>query len=310
MNIELKASYSGYKAEAEEFLNSMLINYGSNFQALYAKSLFLYGEGKIVESAIFFKKAMELDPKGHANNSNELKEHLIDLLQPKSPTKVDILDVLKKRFDKNNVPPQLNLTVPRNEISSSQFTPSQTSSTAALNTENNKKKYFCITCNKGFTRMFGLKRHMLTHSGEKNHSCRICSRSFIQKSDLTRHEAIHNPSFDVACIFIGCDKRFKTAKNMRSHLLTHSLDRHKCRFCHKEFKSKSSLQSHEKLHFEVRPFICKCCDKGFTSNNYLKSHQKVHDNDIRFSCPICPEKTFKRKYDMRFHLKTSHTNTL
>jgi uncharacterized Zn-finger protein len=33
----------------------------------------------------------------------------------------------------------------------------------------------CKICNKTFTKPFGLKRHMLLHSGDKPHRCAICS---------------------------------------------------------------------------------------------------------------------------------------
>jgi len=78
-----------------------------------------------------------------------------------------------------------------------------------------KKKHWCPTCNQGFTRLQGLKkhlghflfecevcnlivkskwildRHLRSHQGVKPFQCKVpdCSRSFADKSALTKHES-------------------------------------------------------------------------------------------------------------------------
>lgn len=133
--------------------------------------------------------------------------------------------------------------------------------------------------------------------------CEECGRSFIQKSDLGRHELIHKSSFDHICTWSGCDKRFKTKKNMRNHLKLHNQDRKfQCDFCSKRFRTLAYLNSHLQTHQDVKKYKCNFCDKGFVYANQLNSHLNVHKIEKPFQCPVC-NKNFKRKSDLTFHCK-------
>ena len=49
------------------------------------------------------------------------------------------------------------------------------------------KDIICGKCNKIFTRMYHLRRHLLTHGGKKEFKCDICPKEFSQKSHLKNH---------------------------------------------------------------------------------------------------------------------------
>lgn len=300
--------------DAEIAFESVLKSNETNRFALYGKSLILYSRGKIEESAKFLRNALDQDLQEKEAQVEVLRDKLVELLEPKPPTKVIILDELKKKFDGvyqesfllnfMNIPEsfpkpwriQKNFVKPRPPPATSSF-----NHPVKINNE-----YFCIICGKGFTKIFSLNRHMFLHSGIKNHSCSTCGRSFVQKSDMIRHETTHSESFNVPCIFAGCEKSFKTNKSMRCHLIVHSTERpFKCQHCAKTFKVRRLLKFHEGLHLEIKPFNCDLCGKGFPAKPYIKSHMISHTDCSSFYCSLCPA-SYKRNYDLSYHIKIRH----
>lgn len=52
-------------------------------------------------------------------------------------------------------------------------------------------KYACELCNKQYTKLTDIKRHMRSHTGEKNALCNVCGKSFARRDVLARHLATH-----------------------------------------------------------------------------------------------------------------------
>ena len=61
----------------------------------------------------------------------------------------------------------------------------------------------------------------------------------------------------------------------------------KCQFCHKQFKNKSKLSQHERVHTGDRPFKCDVCGKSFTQSGNLCVHKRTHTGDRPFKCDVC-----------------------
>lgn len=93
------SSDSDNKDQIAEFLDKVLVSDASNNLALYGKSLICYRQGKIEDSAQNLNKAMEAETFPMKIKSEELKANLIELLEPKPPTEVYILDELKKKHE-------------------------------------------------------------------------------------------------------------------------------------------------------------------------------------------------------------------
>lgn len=53
------------------------------------------------------------------------------------------------------------------------------------------KTHVCMFCGKLYTRKYGLKIHLRTHTGHKPLQCRYCGRPFSDPSNLNKHIRLH-----------------------------------------------------------------------------------------------------------------------
>ncbi|KAF0299514.1 PR domain zinc finger protein 13 [Amphibalanus amphitrite] len=53
------------------------------------------------------------------------------------------------------------------------------------------KGHVCLYCGKLYSRKYGLKIHIRTHTGYKPLCCRICARPFGDPSNLNKHVRLH-----------------------------------------------------------------------------------------------------------------------
>ena len=51
--------------------------------------------------------------------------------------------------------------------------------------------HLCIYCGKWYSRKYGLKIHMRTHTGYKPLKCKFCYRPFGDPSNLNKHIRLH-----------------------------------------------------------------------------------------------------------------------
>lgn len=292
MEIEVKPRFAEYKAQANQLFDKILIKSDTNFEALYGKSLILFQEGKIEESAEVFKNVLKVEE--NHNKVSKLQDNLIALLKPSPPKTVVIMEELEKTYG----------TIPM--IGHIEKKPGSSSKTNDIPYKQKEKSFYCIICNKTFSKMFGLKRHLLIHQGVKDYKCDVCQRCFLQKSDLERHKFIHKDTYDFKCSHEGCLKQFKTKKSMKSHVKTHDVGRgKKCEFCCRVYMDKKSLRAHVNIHLGIFPFSCDSCGKKFSNKSALISHLQCHTTEKPFKCHLCPS-TFKRNFDRRVHMRMVH----
>ena len=54
-----------------------------------------------------------------------------------------------------------------------------------------KRGHLCVYCGKFYSRKYGLKIHLRTHTGYKPLKCKVCSRAFGDPSNLNKHIRLH-----------------------------------------------------------------------------------------------------------------------
>ncbi|KAF6203396.1 hypothetical protein GE061_003815 [Apolygus lucorum] len=76
----------------------------------------------------------------------------------------------------------------------------------------------------------------------------------------------------------------------------------KCLTCGKDFKQKSTLLQHERIHTDSRPYGCTECGKRFRQQSHLTQHLRIHANEKPFACIYC-ERTFRQRAILNQHLR-------
>ncbi|XP_041792159.1 zinc finger protein 239-like [Chelmon rostratus] len=79
----------------------------------------------------------------------------------------------------------------------------------------------------------------------------------------------------------------------------------KCDTCGKDFKEKSKLDRHIRVHTGEKPFFCNTCGKSFSDISILRRHITIHTGVKPYPCKTCG-KSFAVKSYLRVHL-TTHT---
>lgn len=78
----------------------------------------------------------------------------------------------------------------------------------------------------------------------------------------------------------------------------------KCLTCGKDFKQKSTLLQHERIHSDSRPYGCPECGKRFRQQSHLTQHLRIHANEKPFECPFADcGKWFRQRAILNQHLR-------
>ena len=200
-------------------------------------------------------------------------------------------------------------------------------------TRKGEKMYNCCLCDKFFSKVHDLKRHLRVHTGEKPFKCDVCDKTFSQAASLNRHQIVHRGEKPFRCDV--CDKSFSQVQSLNTHKrvhsgekpfrcdvcdksfsLVHSLNTHKrvhsgekpfrCDVCHKRFSLVHNLNTHKRVHSGEKPFNCDECDKNFSQAAHLNKHHKVHTKEKPFKCDVF-EKSFSQRESLNRN-KTHHTD--
>nr|CAD7569861.1 unnamed protein product [Timema californicum] len=198
---------------------------------------------------------------------------------------------------------QMNLNVVHNHIEND-------SRSATTNMSKTKDKpikpkiYICEECHRQFSRLSGLKTHLLIHKGEKPCKCKDCGRNFRDKTILRRHrQRIHHDT-TVSYKCPNCDKIFFEKSYLLRHLQNESDEkRFHCKECNKGYTEMSSYKRHVRLHGGNKPFKCDLCNKRFTAIGNVRQHKLTqHSHIYPFKCPECGSK-FSRKFLLKKHVE-------
>ncbi|XP_068696577.1 zinc finger protein 664-like isoform X1 [Montipora foliosa] len=171
-------------------------------------------------------------------------------------------------------------------------------------TQMEEKSFQCTHCDKSFSQIGHLQRHIRTHTGQKPFHCKNCEKSFSDSGDLRRHERTHSGDKPFKCD--QCDRWFRQRCHLKDHKKFHSGERpFECKMCEKAFTTSGSLKNHERIHSRERPYMCLECGKCFTEAGTLKRHQRTHSNEKPYGCQKCG-KHFTRKETLKLHQRKSN----
>jgi len=149
-----------------------------------------------------------------------------------------------------------------------------------LATENNL--HACVKCDKQFSLLDSLKKHMKTHTVQQN-VCKICSKSFSSAAYIKIHMRVHSGEKPFICT--KCGKSFRQHQHMKDHMIIHL------------------RQPAE------RTFTCSDCGNTFCNYSKLKKHVEQHAIENTSTCNLF-EKSFRSESDTSIHKITYHPETL
>ncbi|XP_055936714.1 zinc finger protein 227-like [Argiope bruennichi] len=221
----------------------------------------------------------------------------------------------------------------RSEVSSfDQSSPNTHNLKCHISSKRRNRLYICGLCGKDFQQKSNLDNHMRIHTGERPFKCKFCGKGFAQKSTLNYHLTRHSDERPHICKL--CGKGFKRNKiltkgagnnflhetesyeqpevssfdrsspntdNLKCHILSKREHLYICGLCGKDFRHKSSLDSHMRTHTGERPFKCRFCGKGFAHRATLNNHITRHSDERPHKCQLCG-KGFKRKDGLKSHM--------
>ncbi|KAG8007147.1 hypothetical protein GBF38_023306 [Nibea albiflora] len=119
----------------------------------------------------------------------------------------------------------------------------------------------------------------------------------MSEIDGNTHKGKHSFKCDT------CGKDFKYKSSLYEHARIHAVEKpYSCTTCGRAFKLYSSLYNHRKIHTGEKLYICNTCGKKFGKMHTLTRHQRIHTGEKPYTCTTCG-KAFKFQSGLHHHTK-------
>ncbi|XP_076111278.1 uncharacterized protein LOC143079680 [Mytilus galloprovincialis] len=162
----------------------------------------------------------------------------------------------------------------------------------------------CSKCDKIFTRLRYLKKHITLHKPEKPFLCDFCGKSFKTQTYLTIHHRSHSKkSYECE----QCDFSSSNTALIHIHRQQHNNGCVLCDICGNAYSDKSTLTKHKRVHDPNRPYQCNYpgCTWRFLTEVMCRAHQRNHDTEGKFKCSHCGY-VFRHKHHVKRHEAQVH----
>ncbi|XP_055609591.1 zinc finger protein 808-like isoform X2 [Uranotaenia lowii] len=172
-----------------------------------------------------------------------------------------------------------------------------------------KTVYQCPNCDFKTTHKRKFQRHGKTHLKKeiKRFVCREsgCTEVFSESREYLAHRANHRL---FTCEY--CGSQFKTASDLKSHLLLHEgKPIFRCEYCDYTAVKREYVKLHVRnQHVKTNSFKCDVCDLIFAKKITLKNHMNIHTKEKTYNCRIC-EKVFYVESYLKKHVANVHEKT-
>ncbi|KAG5854656.1 hypothetical protein ANANG_G00040120, partial [Anguilla anguilla] len=131
------------------------------------------------------------------------------------------------------------------------------------------------------------------------HSCPNCQKIFKTARYLKTHMKIHSGQVPYHCD--QCDKPFTQLGDLKTHRRTHTGERpYQCSQCGKCFGRSGTLKKHWRTHTGETPYVCAACGKQFNQLGALKTHERIHTGQRPYFCTRCSQH-FTYSYQLKRH---------
>ena len=153
-----------------------------------------------------------------------------------------------------------------------------------------------------------VEEHENASNENKHFECEYdgCDRKYTSKGNLKTHLKFHEGKFNYQCDFEDCDKAFLTSYRLKVHRRVHTGEKpYPCEEdgCDKSFNTKYRLNAHHRLH-TGDTFNCEYekCSKQFTTRSDLKKHARKHTGEKPYQCKVdgCG-KSYSASHHLRSH---------
>ncbi|XP_070545719.1 zinc finger protein 37-like [Ptychodera flava] len=168
----------------------------------------------------------------------------------------------------------------------------------------------CNYCEYTTFTKYQLNVHMKRHSDSEAFDCKFCGKHLVSSTSLNTHIQRFHIQFKHQCT--DCKKEFAFPSNLNEHIARHhqdNINRFICEKCGKGFHTKTLLHGHLRQTHSECPVQCEVCGKQFKHRSKLLVHSRIHNKDIYQShqCELCPRKFLSRS-KVKVHMISAHSD--